>query len=180
MAKKGTSWRKRARCGRNAAKIERIVKRKKRMPAARSADRVRSVPALALAMGRDPTTIRRWLKRDDWPLPRVGPWSVRAVQRFAATLEPDSGAVDDLRAARKALIETKTELARRQLSEAAGATMQRADVEALLVRRAHAMKAHFLRLPRELSESLVGLTAVAIEARLDEAVRGALNAWAES
>ena len=52
----------------------------------------RTTAALADATGRAEVTVRRWLKRPDWPFGGKPPWNIQAVVAWAASLAADNAA----------------------------------------------------------------------------------------
>jgi len=103
-----------------------------RKPAAPLERRARSTTELAALVQRSPSTIRRWLKRDDWPFGPRPPWDADAVAAWAAEhLAPDPGAATKARRAAEQAAQESDPQAQPDVSgsqPAAGLTMREVEL----------------------------------------------------
>ena len=138
-----------------------------------SEPKAKSIRALAAAVGRAESAVRKWLRHVDWPFGVKPPWSVSAVKRWAMTLPADKaagGGNGDLAEAKLQLVRERTKLLRTRRLLEAGKLVNAEEVLQSNMRKIHSVKAAFLSLPRSVSAMLVGMDAAAIEAELTERI----------
>jgi len=151
-----------------------------------------SIRGLARQVGRSESTVRKWIKRPDWPFGPRAPWVVDKVQGWMALyLGRDPAA--RYHAAQKGLgpkplSELEAARTANQLEAAAIRRLHREETEGLLhnveecrrrrLRQIHAVKGALRGLPRSIGPELVGLSRPKIERLLRERLRGILEGFA--
>lgn len=133
---------------------------------------------LAAACGVGQSTVRTWVRRDDWPASKTGPWSeldIEPLRKWRATLQEDRSAESrgaasaddsalaglsiekraklDLIIARKVSVEIKNQTATGKLIDAD-------EVERGRVARIHAVKARLNALPAEAAKAVTELDSI--------------------
>ncbi len=134
---------------------------------------------LARKVGRSESTVRKWIRRGDWPFPTEGPWEVARVKEWMALqLKPDNAKPYREREKQgKAIRDQTSEMTRAKtalvLERAAEAKMRRLELEGSLhdsadcrrrrLAQIHAVKGALLGLARSVSAELIGKDKRAIE-----------------
>jgi len=157
----------------------------------------KSIRSLARHVRRAESTVRKWIKRDDWPFALAPPWQVSKVRAWAEIhLHPDpaaayrrkakaaeagTGEFRGMGALTKARLQVTIERAllirqRRQIE--AGKMHDTAECERRRVQQIMEVRNRLLELPRSLAAGLAGLSAEQIEARLQESIEAILEEFA--
>lgn len=158
---------------------------------------VRSIRSLARHVGKAESTVRKWIRREDWPFALLPPWNVERVRVWAeiqisrdpaaayrkriAASQAGTGEYASLgplgKARLQAVIERALLLRQRRLIEAG----QMHDVRQCQERRAraiHEAKGRFAELPRSIAQSLAGQDAATVEDRLRCGIAAILDDFA--
>lgn len=152
-----------------------------------------SLRELARGVDRSHQSVADWVKHARWNQSRTPPWSIRkAVEWAAATLPPNPATAwtqpfaaepgSEIEALRRSPLSaaklklTLTRAAKLELERAAlaGELINRQEVEQALVRRAHAVRAAFQALPRQVAVRLAGKNEIEVECLLLDAIDGVL------
>ena len=151
--------------------------------------------ALAKAIGKSESAVRKWLANPEWPFGQSPPWNIAKVKAWAKrSLAPNpaetdadvapapsaAGVAKPLSAERQAKLRlTREKLKRARLDRALleGRLVDRAEVEAQRLARIQAVKAALLALPR-LAGRLVGMTESEISTVLEGEVTKILHGFA--
>jgi phage terminase Nu1 subunit (DNA packaging protein) len=157
----------------------------------------RSIRSLAVMVGKCASTVRRWVRRRDWPFSLVPPWPAEAVRGWAiAHVRRDPAAEYRERAAAEAgkgefretglltLARTKktAEQARREqikrLAEE-GKVHDAEECRELRLRQIHEVRGRLSELPRSLSLTLANQPAEAVEHLLGQAINAILDDYGQ-
>jgi len=150
--------------------------------------------SLARQVGKAPTTVRKWIYRDNWPFSLSGPWDVERVKIWAeiqAKADPEAAYRKKARAAEaglgefaplgpltkariQATIERALLIRQRRLVEAG----RLHDVEECGNRRLqqiHAVRTRLMELPQSLAQSLAGQSSETIESVMKGRIEAVLE-----
>lgn len=157
----------------------------------------KSIRGLARKVGRAESTVRKWIRRDNWPFSLEPPWRVVRVKAWMEIhLKPDPAAayhrkVKDVEAGigefspmgpmNKARMQTAIERAlyiRQERLTRAGKLIDAEVAQRHRLRQIHAVKGLLLALPRSVANSLVGKDRNSCERILHEQVVSIIEEFA--
>lgn len=152
-----------------------------------------SIRSLARQVVRAESTVRKWLKRSDWPFGKMGPWKVRDVIKWMSIhLKRDPA--QRYHDAKKGIgVKPLSELEKARqdnyLESAAIRKLKRLEMEGRLhdvgecrrrrVRQIHAVKTALMRLPRIVAPELIGKSRTVIEKALRKHMRQIVESFAK-
>lgn len=146
-----------------------------------------SIRALAPAVGRSPSAVRKWIGREDWPFALEPPWEVRKVKAWmeihlkadpavayrkkAKAIAEGRGEFGKLGPEGKAKLQyqyERTLLVRQRRLIEAGKLHDVEKCQQRRVRQIHEVRSALMAMGRSLANSLVGEDAETIEATINE------------
>lgn len=157
----------------------------------------KSIRDLARKVGRAESTVRKWIRREDWPFSLEPPWRVERVKawmeihlkpdpaeayhRKAKAAEAGIGEFSPMGPLTKARMQQAIERAlyiRQERQARAGKLIDAEDAQRHRLRQIHAVKGLLLALPRSLANSLVGQDRDSCERILHDQVVGIIEEFA--
>ncbi len=148
-----------------------------------------SILELAEKVDRDESTIREWIRREDWSFDKTGPWKVKDIRTWMEShLDEEATTaskkrtrrkktdLSSLTQARKEAAEERTLLTRQRRLVEKGELISIKKVQARDLRKIQAVKSALLALPRSIANAIVGKNKDEVEAiilkRIEDIIRG--------
>ncbi len=137
---------------------------------------IKTVTELAAKVGRDKSSVSRWIAREDWPFGQA-PWPLAIVPKVEAWWDEHIGINPTLQDAKLNLLIERAAKVRMERELLAGLYMKKEEVERGQVQRIYSVRAKMQEVPLR-AHLLVGKTEMEIEAILTDWMRGICDYYA--
>ncbi len=151
-----------------------------------------SITDLARKVDRDESTVREWMKREDWSFDKKGPWKVKDIREWMEDYLDEEAVVASkkrkkskksdlgpLTKARKEAAEERTLLTRQRRLVEKGELISKKAVQARDLRKIQAVKSALLALPRSIANAIVGKTKNEVEEIVQKRVEDIIRNFAK-